>query len=193
MNVDSLTAKEKVESVSKWLDSSLEGHSLNCIVNAAGGFMMDDIASPDFYDQLETMWSWNALSAFQCGSIASRYLLSSSSSLLVLTGAAAAFGPTPIMLSYGTSKAVVHHLVKTLSCSESMPKDAKTIGIVPVTIDTPPNREAMPSMDFSDWTKPETFAQQIHEWANGNTLVNGGLYQFDTKQGETTITLKDSP
>merc|ERR1712087_692862 len=58
----SSSTKANVESVSKWLDVSLEGNKLKCIVNAAGGFMMDDISSPNFYDQLETMWQWNSLS-----------------------------------------------------------------------------------------------------------------------------------
>lgn len=182
--------KQNVESVCQWLDSTLENQKLNCIVNAAGGFMMDDITSDNFYDQLDTMWKWNSLTAFQCGSIASRYLLSNSSALLVLTGAAPAFGATPIMLSYGTSKVVVHHLVKTLAVTETMPKDSKTIGIVPVTIDTPPNRQAMSDADFTNWTKPEEFAEQIFKWADGQDMVtNGGLYQFDTKKGQTTVTM----
>merc|ERR1712154_59611 len=127
----------------------------------------------------KTMWKWNSLSAFQCGSIAQRYLCANSSSLLVLTGAAPAFNPTPIMLSYGTSKVVVHHLVKTLAVTETMPKDSKTIGIVPITIDTPPNREAMPDMDWSNWTKPDEFADKIVAWANREEqVVNGGLYYF---------------
>jgi len=183
--------RQNVEAVSEWLDASLQHEKLNCVVNAAGGFMMDDIASDSFYDQLDTMWKWNSLSAFQCGTLSARHLLPSPSSLLVLTGAAPAFGPTPIMLSYGTSKAVVHHLVKTLAVTDSMPTGSKTIGVVPVTIDTPPNRVAMPDMDFSNWTKPEVFAEKIFQWASGEEtdVTNGGLYQFDTKQGQTTVTL----
>ena len=188
------SAKETVESVSKWLDSSLEGNKLNCIVNAAGGFMMDDISSDNFYDQLDIMYKWNSLSAFQCGTIASRYLAPNTNSLLILTGAAAAFNATPIMLSYGTSKVIVHHLVKTLAVTDSMPAGSKSIGIVPVTIDTPPNREAMPNADFNNWTKPEDFADTIFGWASGEDkdgVVNGGLYQFETKNGKTMVTRDD--
>ena len=190
------SAKETVQSVSKWLDATLEGNKLNCIVNAAGGFMMDDISSDTFYDQLDIMYKWNSLSAFQCGTIASRYLASNSSipSLLVLTGAAAAFNPTPIMLSYGTSKVIVHHLIKTLSVTDTMPNGSKTIGIVPVTIDTAANREAMSDADFNNWTKPEEFADKIYGWASGEDkdgVVNGGLYQFETKNGKTMVTRDD--
>eukprot|EP00483_Globobulimina_turgida_P009846 UN09865 len=183
------SAKENVDSVSTWLDSSLGNNKLNCVVNAAGGFMMDDISSPNFYDQLDTMWKWNSLSAFQCGTIAQKYLLSNSSSLLVLTGAAASFNPTPTLLSYGISKVVVHHLIKSLAFTENMPNGSNTIGIVPVTIDTPGNRQAMPGMDFTNWTKPEEFAEQIFKWADGqDSLQNGALYQFESKNGNTIIT-----
>eukprot|EP01084_Bolivina_argentea_P166937 289793_1 len=188
----SQSAEQNVESVSKWLDSSLGDNKLNCVVNAAGGFMMDDISSSNFYDQLDIMWKWNTLSAIQCSSIAQKYLLSNSSSLLVLTGAAAAFNATPIMLSYGISKVVVHHLIKSLACMDTMPNGSKTIGIVPITIDTPANRQAMPDVDFSNWTKPDEFAEQICKWADGQDKVeNGALYQFETKNGTTTITSDD--
>merc|ERR1712050_368636 len=65
--------------------------------------------------------------------------------LLVLPGAFAAVSPTAWSLPYGTAKAAVHHLVRSLADAEAagMPQGAKTIGLAPVTLDTPQNRAAM--------------------------------------------------
>jgi dihydropteridine reductase len=100
------------------------------------------------------------------------------------------------MLSYGVSKIGVHQLIRSaaLSCDgQVLPLNAKCIGIVPVTIDTPANRSAMSDADFDQWTKCEEFAQQIFEWSKdtgSDSVVNGGLYQFNTRDQQTTVTLQ---
>jgi dihydropteridine reductase len=47
------------------------------------------------------------------------------------TGARAAFGPTPDMLTYGVAKAAVIHVARSLAASQSMPAGSKTILIAP--------------------------------------------------------------
>lgn len=64
------------------------------------------------------------------------------------------------MIGYGMAKAAVHQLVKSLSAPKSgLPKDAKTVAILPVTLDTPMNRKFMPKADFSSWTPLEYVAE----------------------------------
>ena len=126
----SKSAKDNVNDVSQWLNTNnVTNEKFDCIVHTAGGFMMDNILSDNFFDQLDTMWKWNSLSAFATASLAARYL--NNSGLLVLTGASGALNATPSILSYGTSKAIVHHLIKSMADSTEMPKDSKTIGILP--------------------------------------------------------------
>jgi dihydropteridine reductase len=106
--------------------------------------------------------------------------------LFVAIGATAALGPTPGMLGYGLSKASTHHFIQTVGeltsnsvTTKSRRKLARQIrqdndgalntgmtiiGILPTTIDTPMNRQAMPDADFSQWTKSLDIAKQIGTW-----------------------------
>lgn len=74
----------------------------------------------------QIFYSFSVLAAY----LASQYL--SENGLLVLTGAAAALNGTPSMLSYGMSKAAVHHLVKSLASDEGgLPKGAQVACLLP--------------------------------------------------------------
>lgn len=62
------------------------------------------------------------------------------------------------MAAYSVSKSAVMRL------TESMAVELKGAGInvnclLPSTIDTPANRQAMPKADYSRWVKPETVAE----------------------------------
>ena len=104
-----------------------------------------------------------------------------------MIGATAALSSTPGMLGYGLSKVGAHHLVQTLGDTTgkaATPKakrkasrklqarqhgennlDSMTVvGILPTTIDTPSNRDAMPKADFGKWTQPSSIAQEIGTW-----------------------------
>ena len=56
-----------------------------------------------------------------------------------------------------------------------MPQDSKVVGIAPVTLDTPGNREAMPGADTSTWTPLGHVAQQLFTWAEDPTLYSPSL------------------
>jgi NAD(P)-dependent dehydrogenase (short-subunit alcohol dehydrogenase family) len=64
------------------------------------------------------------------------------------------------MSAYGAAKAAVIRL------TESMAAELKGAGInvnciLPGTIDTPQNRQAMPNADHNRWVKPESLADVI--------------------------------
>jgi dihydropteridine reductase len=62
------------------------------------------------------------------------------------------------------------------------------IKMLRVTIDTPANRQAMPSADYSSWTPTESIALQIHEWLeHPESLAHGGLYSVITQNNSTTF------
>eukprot|EP00913_Durusdinium_trenchii_P028588 g26811.t1 len=79
--------------------------------------------------------------------------------LVILPGAAAAWGPTAWSLPYGTAKAAVHHLVRSLAQGGPV-----TIGLAPQILDTPQNRAAMPDADRSTWASLEEVSEQIEKW-----------------------------
>ena len=110
--------------------------------------------------------------------------------LFVVIGATAALSSTPGMLGYGLSKVGAHHFVHTLgdttgksTASLSTRKRTKAmrqeaeyldtlsvVGILPTTIDTPANRDAMPDADFDKWTKPVHIAKEIGTWITTPSL-----------------------
>jgi dihydropteridine reductase len=71
---------------------------------------------------------------------------------VVLTGAGAALSPTPDMVAYGVTKTATHFLTKSMAQDPAL-AGVTSLAILPTTIDTAPNRAAMPHADFSDWTK----------------------------------------
>jgi dihydropteridine reductase len=109
---------------------------------------------------------------------------SCASGLFVAIGATAALSPTAGMLGYGLSKVGAHHFIQTLGETTGMAVSTKArrrqarrlrkdseyldtlsvVGILPTTIDTPSNREAMPKANFDEWTKPIDIAKEIGIW-----------------------------
>ena len=43
-------------------------------------------------------------------------------------------------------------------------------------IDTPENREAMPTADFTTWTKPDHIAGLLRTWADGTNRPKNGSF-----------------
>jgi dihydropteridine reductase len=125
---------------------------------------------------------------FQCAvaaAIVARSVLDSYG-LFVLVGAAAAQTATPSMVGYGMCKSATHHLVKCAAAKGGLKEGQTAIGILPHTIDTPMNREGMPSADRSGWTKPEDIARKLVDLAEHPSKVDSGaLLEPITKEGVT--------
>ncbi|KAI9315696.1 hypothetical protein BX666DRAFT_1860636 [Dichotomocladium elegans] len=176
--------------IEKSLASVLDGHKLKALFCVAGGWAGGNAADKGFLDSVELMMQQSVHSSVISAQLATRHM--GRDGLVVLTGAAAALGPTPGMIAYGMAKASVHHLVKDLAVAGSgLPESVKTIGICPVTLDTPMNRKSMPGADYSSWTPLEAIAKQLHGYATGSVPVtNGSLIEVITKAGETKFTEK---
>ena len=96
----------------------------------------------DLLSGMDKMWDFNIKSAVLSSKLAAKNLREGG--LFVLTGAAAAIGPTPTMIAYGISKVATHQLIKSLASEGSgMPKNSNVVGILPITLDTKSNREGI--------------------------------------------------
>ncbi|RKP03197.1 hypothetical protein CXG81DRAFT_29354 [Caulochytrium protostelioides] len=158
------------------------------IVNAAGGWAGGSAKSGALLSTADAMWQQSVASSLVTAHLAStRGACLDDGGLLVLVGAAAATQPTPGMIGYGLAKAGVHHLVKSLAADGSgLPPAAIVAGILPVTLDTPMNREGMPTADFASWTPPSAVADQVVRWAaDPHTCESGALYKVETAAGAT--------
>ncbi len=141
-------------------------NQLGAVVCTAGGFEMGSLVKD--ISSVENMWNINAKSAFSSAFIASKLLRDPG--LLVLTGAKAVFdGGTTFAVGYGMAKAATHHLALSFDadkCSDDNNGLRRVRCILPKTIDTPANRQAMPSADFGQWTSPLSIAEKISEWSD---------------------------
>lgn len=64
------------------------------------------------------------------------------------------------MIGYGMAKAAIHQLTKSLAGEKSgLPKGSSALAILPITLDTPMNRQWMPKADKSKWTPLEFLSE----------------------------------
>lgn len=64
------------------------------------------------------------------------------------------------MIGYGMTKAAVHQMTASLATKGAkLPARSSVLAILPVTLDTPINRQAMPQADFGTWT-PLTYVAE---------------------------------
>jgi NAD(P)-dependent dehydrogenase (short-subunit alcohol dehydrogenase family) len=200
--------------------------ALDAIVVASGGFALDPEPVPtlkgcpplpaleqsalEYSNQFHQMNQMNIDPVVAAAFVARHYLTvgtsddESSGGLLVVMGASAALAPTPNLLSYGTSKAAVHHLVQSVGAATGNSLGSKTerrtgrkvrkdlpsmdrmtiVGLLPTTIDTMSNRRAMPDADFASWTSPWDIAREIGVWIDSPLLRphSGALLKVYKKQ-----------
>jgi len=163
----------------------LAGGQLDAVVNVAGGFAMGTAADAGVVGATRAMVESSVYSSVVAAHAASSLLRPGG--LLVLPGAAAALSPTAWSLPYGTAKAAVHHLVRSLAEAEGagLPVGVKTVGLAPQVMDTPQNREAMPDTDRSSWATLDEVASQLEAWcADPGPLQSGMVYVVQKAGGQ---------
>eukprot|EP01113_Clastostelium_recurvatum_P006266 TRINITY_DN1283_c0_g1_i1.p1 TRINITY_DN1283_c0_g1~~TRINITY_DN1283_c0_g1_i1.p1 ORF type:complete len:246 (+),score=62.38 TRINITY_DN1283_c0_g1_i1:49-738(+) len=163
---------------------------LQAVVCAAGGWAGGNIKDETLFEGVDRMLSVNLLPAVTASHIAAHLL--APKGMLVLTGSYAALTPTPGMIAYGLAKSATHHLVQSLATAGSgFPEGGSVVGVLPITLDTPANRSAMPKADTSTWTPLGEVASKVQEWASGNgTPASGSLIKVETNNNTTTWTVE---
>ncbi|PWA00171.1 hypothetical protein BB558_003788 [Smittium angustum] len=184
------SVSQQAEAVLK--SSELSGASKNsfdALLCVSGGWVGGNAASEGFIDAVDLSLRQSVYPSVIAASLACKHL--KRGGLVVFSGASAALNGTPGMIAYGLAKASVHHLVGSLGMEGSgLPENAKAIGILPVALDTPANRAAMPDADHSSWTPLSELSEAIFEWANNHKDVkNGQLVEVVTTKGKTRFLL----
>mmetsp|Transcript_60940 Transcript_60940/g.132179 ORF Transcript_60940/g.132179 Transcript_60940/m.132179 type:complete len:240 (-) Transcript_60940:158-877(-) len=166
---------------------------LAAVINVAGGFAMGSAADASVARRTKEMIESSVYTSVVAAHVASQVLRPGG--LLVLPGAAAALGPTAWSLPYGTAKAAVHHLVRSLAdpSSAELPEGVKTIGIAPQTLDTPQNRAAMPDADTSSWATLEEVSQQLEAWSADPSDLQSGMVYIIRKTAGNAAVFEPSP
>ncbi len=94
---------------------------------------------------------------------------------IIAIGSRAALEPGPGVGAYSASKAAMVSLIRTVALENKVAGVTANV-ILPGTMDTPANRNAMLNADFSKWVRPETVASLV-TWLAGDAGkdVNGAV------------------
>lgn len=133
---------------------------IDVLVNVAGGYWGGTPVHETSLDKWDFMFNLNARTAFVASKAVIPAMLEQGRGKIVNVGSRAALKGGAKAAAYSASKSVVMRL------TESMSAELKKSGInvncvLPGTIDTPQNREAMPKADIGRWVSPEALADVI--------------------------------
>ena len=145
------------------------------LVNGVGGFeggLPNHEADLEIWDR---MYRINLRSAAAMSRAVLPGMLEQGSGAIVNVASQAAIDAPAGLAAYSACKAAVAVLTRSLQ-AEAGPRGVRVNAVVPTTIDTPANREAMPDADFAAWTPPEEIAA-VMLWLTSDaaTTVRGGL------------------
>lgn len=141
--------------------SGTESEGVDALLHLAGGFHFAKLTETD-PDVWHRMIAMNATSGFLAARAAFPAMLAKGWGRIVMVSAIPVLqGGRSGMSAYGASKAAVLALVEALS-REGAPHGITVNAILPSTIDTPGNREAMPDANFATWVTPDEIAGVLH-------------------------------
>lgn len=135
---------------------------IDCAVLLAGGFAMGSLAETDAAS-LDQMLTLNFKTAFHVVQpLFTHMSVLPEGGRFVLVGARPALDAQTgkNMVAYTLSKSLLFELSNLVNASGKQHNIVSTV-VVPSTIDTPANRDAMPQADFSSWVAPDDIADII--------------------------------
>ncbi len=149
--------------------------SARVLVNGVGGC---GGGSPVHQSELELwdkLYHLNVRTAVTMSRAAIPAMLEGGGGCIINVASQAAIDCPAGIAAYSASKAAVIALTRSMA-AELAGEGIRVNAVLPTTIDTPANREAMPDADFSAWTPPAKIAQ-VMQWlaGEGAETVSGGL------------------
>ncbi len=146
---------------------------VDILANIAGGFTMGPMIQDTGDKDWDFMMNLNARSIFYTARAAIPVMLENGGGRIINVSARAALEGKGRMGPYCASKAAVKTLTESLA-AENKFDNINVNCILPGTIDTPQNREAMPDANFSNWVPPEALADVVVFLASeGSRCVTG--------------------
>lgn len=143
--------------------AAAEHGNIDAAVLLVGGFAMGSIIETDFA-AVDKMYRLNFQTTYQVvRPVFEQMSQQAGGGRLVLVGARPALVPSAgqHMVAYALSKSLVIQLSEILNAAGKDKNIVSTV-LVPSTIDTPTNREAMPDADPANWVKPEDIAELVN-------------------------------
>jgi NAD(P)-dependent dehydrogenase (short-subunit alcohol dehydrogenase family) len=148
---------------------------IDVLAHTVGGFAGGQSVAQTDDVTFQTMFDLNVNSTFYLLRAALPVMRGTGNARIIAIGSRAALVPGPAVGAYSASKAAMVSLIQTVALEN---KDAGLTAnvILPGTIDTPTNRQAMPNADTSQWVRPSTIAS-LMLWLAGDAgkEVNGAV------------------
>lgn len=132
---------------------------LDGVGTTVGGFAMAKLEDAAL-DQWDTMFNLNVKTAWNIYRAAVPAIRQTGGGALVGVASAAGLRGTAEMAAYSAMKSAVMRLTESLA-DELRSDRIRVNAVLPTTIDTPQNREAMPHADTSRWVKPSEVAEAM--------------------------------
>jgi NAD(P)-dependent dehydrogenase (short-subunit alcohol dehydrogenase family) len=146
------------DAVKRVVDEALRRYgSINVLANTAGGWRGGKPVHETPLDTLDFLLNLNARTVFISSSAVVPAMLEQGSGQIVNVAARAAMGSANRNGAYAASKSAVVRLTETMA-AELKQEGIRVNCVLPGTIDTPQNRQAMPKADYSRWVAPEAIA-----------------------------------
>ncbi|UCF26858.1 MAG: SDR family NAD(P)-dependent oxidoreductase [Chloroflexota bacterium] len=133
---------------------------LDVLVNTVGGFRAGKMLHETPLETWDSLLNLNARSVFIACRQVIPHMLNEGSGKIVNIAARPGLTGQPGLAAYSAAKSAVVRLTESMS-AELKDQGINVNCIIPGTIDTPGNREAMPEADFSTWVTPDSLAEVI--------------------------------
>jgi NAD(P)-dependent dehydrogenase (short-subunit alcohol dehydrogenase family) len=108
----------------------------------------------------ERMLDMNFRSAYRVIRAVIPAMRAQGSGRIMAIGSRSAVEPQGLLSAYSASKAALVSLIRTVA-HENSDKQITANVVLPITMDTPANRAAMPGADFSKWIQPSQIASLL--------------------------------
>ena len=155
--------------------ASSQAGRLDALIHLVGGFAGGQPVAGTDDATWKRMLDLNLNSAFYIMRAALPVLVAAGRGRIVAVGSKTAVEPVAKLSAYGVSKAGLVALVRTIAL-ELRGTGVTANAVLPSVIDTPANRAADPSADFSRWVAPESIAGLILWLASDAAAdVNGAV------------------
>lgn len=167
------TADLSNESASDEMVKSIIASSgtIDAAVLTVGGFAMGTIASTSLSD-VEKQYKLNFETTYNVARPIFVQMLKQNRGRLFMVGsrpgldAKAGKG----MVAYSLAKSLIFRLAELMN-EEAKNTNVVVSVIVPSTIDTPQNRQSMPSANFEEWVKPEAIAEVVSFYCSEQAAI----------------------
>jgi NAD(P)-dependent dehydrogenase (short-subunit alcohol dehydrogenase family) len=133
---------------------------IDILVNTVGGYRAGTPVHETTLKTWDYMMNLNARSAFIVSKAVIPHMLSRGEGRIINIASSAALKGSANSAAYSAAKSAVARLTESMS-AEYKRQGITVNAIIPGTIDTPENREAMPTADYSLWVAPQALARVI--------------------------------